>query len=457
MYGFDEPLSSGRARMSDKAEGRIRIGSAKLGQERTRGSHPAPKMRDRDNDAWPDDGPRRPTRGHPVLVVSAPDFAIQFRPCLADMPAPPGTDLETVVVQAFKDALAANADVRYRCSDDTGRIGIWTRPSGSPAVDSARDRGLAAIDAVNDDEQFAMWISANYVRGLAHTAWNDAPKRIDHDGNPADDGPIHLTGLDVAFTSPDKVVTTVTGYDESTWPAVDFTLTVTDRIVTSAFQIQVLSETQLQTDPTWFNVLAAVFGVLGFVLNPIFIIPALGFAAESVIVSSIDPHVDQAGAGAAVAKNLPKEVMVSGGRKLEPVYRRVDVNAGGLTAGGDVLILTRSPSVTIDAQPRVSVPSGASTVTRSFRAVTTDLRGRLTFAWTADGTAGPSNARSTNVTFSTGGVTRTHPVNKLVHVGITDRDGLTATASLSVQLFTTRDADGDPPVCRVRPWLPQCQ
>lgn len=429
------------------------IGDKKGPSGRIKGSHPVSKMRDRDGNDWPEDSPRRPARGHPELSVSAPDMAVQFSSCLENM----GQGLESVVVQAVKDALGSSTDVRYVCLDNSGRIGIWNRPSTSASVDPARDRGLAAVSAIDPGEQFAVWINADSVRNQAQSAWSAAPKRFDHEGQPADDGPIHLTSLDVAFSAPDNVVTTVKGYDETTWPAVDFTLTATDRIVTSAFHIQVMSESQLETDATWFNALTGIFVALGFLLSPVFFLPALGFAIESAVVTNIHPDIHRSGVGALVARSLPQEIMIQGGRKLEPVYHRVDVNSGGLIAAGQVLVLNRTPSVSIESLPRISVPAGASTVTRTFKAIAQDLRGRLTVAWTGDGSASPADGKSTSVTFSTNGVTRNHPVNKHVTVHVTDRDGLTASASTSVQLFTTRDESGDPPVCRVRPWLEQCQ
>ena len=49
--------------------------------------------------------------------------------------------------------------------------------------------------------------------------------------------------------------------------------------------------------------------------------------------------------------------------------------------------------------------------------------------------------------------------SKNVHVQVTDVDGLTAEATATVQIhIVPADLDdGLPPICHVKPWLPQCQ
>jgi hypothetical protein len=44
-----------------------------------------------------------------------------------------------------------------------------------------------------------------------------------------------------------------------------------------------------------------------------------------------------------------------------------------------------------------------------------------------------------------------------VAVRVTDRDGLTARSEALVRIHVTDPDDDIPPICRKKPWLPQCQ
>jgi hypothetical protein len=100
------------------------------------GSHPLLPLRRRDDDEdVPDtDAPPPPP---PPPPVSLPELALQFRPCLNELPAPPGFDMEAAVIAAVKEEVGPQADVRYVCANRAGGIGIWLRPAGGPCPTSA--------------------------------------------------------------------------------------------------------------------------------------------------------------------------------------------------------------------------------------------------------------------------------------------------------------------------------
>src|SRR6266498_5190659 len=64
----------------------------------------------------------------PPPAVSVPDLAIQFSPCLEDIPVPSGFDLKAAVLSAVQETFGANSEPRYQCLAGKGTLGIWLRP-----------------------------------------------------------------------------------------------------------------------------------------------------------------------------------------------------------------------------------------------------------------------------------------------------------------------------------------
>ena len=65
----------------------------------------------------------------------------------------------------------------------------------------------------------------------------------------------------------------------------------------------------------------------------------------------------------------------------------------------------------------------------------------------------------TAIRFGIAGAHAGQVLTKRVAVRVSDRDHLVAQAELAVQIHVIADVadDGLPPVCRVKPWLPECQ
>ena len=100
------------------------------------GSHPTAMLR-KANGNDPTHLP--PNRPFPQPVASAPDFAMQFKPCLESIPVPAGTDLRADLIEAVKAAvgeesaehslyLHPKAPARYRHLAQTRRQYPHRRP-----------------------------------------------------------------------------------------------------------------------------------------------------------------------------------------------------------------------------------------------------------------------------------------------------------------------------------------
>jgi hypothetical protein len=421
------------------------------------GSHPLLPLRRRDDDEDvpdPDDPPPPP----PPPPVSVPELALQFRPCLSDIPTPPGFDLEAAVIDAVKEEVGSQADVRYVCANGTGRIGIWLRATTNPQADEARARGAARIEMLRPGENFAVFVSVAFVKAVANDAFDKAPKRTDHEGNPKPDGPVHLTGFAVQLQFPDKVITTINGFDESRSPDVSFRLIITDRLRVSGGAVKLDTGSVLEVDTTWLQILAGITALAGVVINSTFLLASAGIIGVSSIVGSTDLDDDKAAAGAAVLERIPTDVFIRGGNKLVPVYSRVAVSTAGIVAGGDVLLAPRDPLVSVAGPSQIVVTEGETTATRHYQAITRDLRKPIRFSWTG-GTASDPFGRATKITFDLTGLKVGKAVSREARVTARDPDDLTSEAAASVRIFMTsaKDDPDQPPICRLRPWLPQCK
>jgi hypothetical protein len=296
------------------------------------------------------------------------------------------------------------------------------------------------------------FINSAMIRRQAFEAWNAAPKRLNGDSAPDADGPIHLTGFSLSFEFPNRVVTRVDGFDERPWPDVSFRLTTTDTLTLSAGQVQCDSEVDLDVDTDWLNFLTGLF---------LLVLPPLGivFLVERIIIASVDAPDAGAGAGCGAAALIPREILIPQGQKVVFSYSRLEVASGGIFAGGSFVVIPRSPGVAIGGPEQISVVEEPATVTRSYTAATIeDLRPPLQFAWSGDGFASTPTARTTHFRFNLAGAQVGDVVARRVSVRVTDSDGLIGTAEKVVRLhITPEDEDDLPPVCRIKPWLPQCQ
>lgn len=418
---------------------------------RLRGSHSSQQpiqaaaraLRRRDGEEPFPDGEPPPPPPPPPPPVSTPDLALQISFCL---PA----ELNDGIVSSVRQAISPSADVRTACVNGTQRIGVWLRPFVNELDNQARNRGLQRLSIIGAGETLTFFVNAALIRRQALAGWNAAPKRLNGDGQPDPDGPIHLTGFSVSFESPNRVVTRVDGFDERPWPDVDFRLTTTDTLTLSGGQVQCDSQRDLDVDTSWLNFLTGLF---------LIVLPPLGivFLVERIIIGSVDAPETNAGAGCGAAAMIPREILIPGGQKVVASYSRLEVSGGGIFAGGSFVVIPRSPEVTITGPSQLSVVEGTASLTRTYALRMEDLRPPLRIAWSGEGTALSPSAERTSFRFNLAGAPVGQVVTRRVAARVTDADGLVGTAELIVRIHVTPEDEEFPPICRVKPWLPQCQ
>jgi hypothetical protein len=192
------------------------------------------------------------------------------------------------------------------------------------------------------------------------------------------------------------------------------------------------------------------------------VLPPLGvvFLAERIIVGSADtPHAGQ-GAGCGAVAMIPREILIPLGLKVVASYRRINVSSGGIFTGGSFAVVGRVPEVSIIGPTQLSVPEGEmSSVVRIFGIQTQDLRPALQTVWNGDGFPLNQGAETTNIRFNLGSTEAGQVLTRRVSVRVTDADGLAAQADELVSIFIVPGDDDNnfPPICKTKPWLPQCQ
>jgi hypothetical protein len=419
---------------------------------RIQGSYSAVSLfKRKDDDTFPDTPPGGGgTQPPPAPAVSSPDLALQFKPALEDIPV---NNLKNLVISAIQNAYGANTDVRYLKVGGKGQIGIWFKAVQSTADGQARDRGVQAIDILKNSENFALFVNSTFIRVKAREAWDAMPKVLDADNRPDPNGPVHLSSLDVTFKSPDKIITTIKGFDERPWPDVDFTLKIDETLSAANTNLSVDSKTTLDVDTSWLNKLTGIFA---------FVFPPLGlfFLIENIIIRVNEGEQDNedGGVGKQALSLIPKEIMIAGGKKLIFLYTRVSVSTGGVFCGGTVLPLDRTPEVSIQGPAQITASAGSTAVTKRFTAMIEDLRGNCRFQWKINGTNTGGDEKSANIRFNLGQTQPGQVITRTLTVTVTDADGLSDSSSKEVKIYVPHELDDNlPPICRIKPYLPQCR
>jgi hypothetical protein len=260
-----------------------------------------------------------------------------------------------------------------------------------------------------------------------------------------------LTSFSLSFESPNRVVTKIGGFDERPWPDVSFTITITDTLSLSGGVVGCESVPTLDTDTGWLNFLTGLFLV---------VLPPLGvvFLVERIIVGgAATPHPGE-GAGCGAAANIPHEILIPGGLKVVASYQRLNVSSGGIFTGGSFDVVARVPQVFLIGPTQLSVKEGTTSVVRAFGFRTEDLRPALHIVWGGDGFPSNPGAETTGIRFNLGSSRAGQVLTRRVSVRVTDADGLAAEADVVVSIhIVPAEDDNFPPICKSKPWLPQCK
>jgi hypothetical protein len=134
------------------------------------------------------------------------------------------------------------------------------------------------------------------------------------------------------------------------------------------------------------------------------------------------------------------------------------VSNGGIFAGGSFVLIPRSPEAAIAGPNQMSVVEGTAFLTRNYSVRTEDLLPPLRIAWSGDGVALSPSGQATGFRFNLGGTQVGQVLTRRVAVRVTDADNLVGSAEVLVRIHVTPEDDDDlPPVCKIKPWLPQCE
>ncbi|WP_067840351.1 hypothetical protein [Nocardia lijiangensis] len=394
-----------------------------------------------------------------------PDFALQVRNPYQLPLGCVSAGLEQPLIDGIRSALAAEypqADIQLGCVQHGDRsattVGVWTTPPPTDAAKDARQRGLESVDILLDDETLGIWVNPSFIRQLVSAEFARNPKRYNSYGTPDPGGSVHITGYELQFMAPDRVVTKIRGYDDRPWPDVSFTITVTDTLTVAGFGIGCTSATELDTHETWANVLTSVLVVA--LLPLVAPIPGSIGIFETTFGTSRPPNIG--GPGCVIAENFfIDEALLPLGLKAIALYNRVRVSSIGMIAAGTFDLAGREPEVWI-AGPRnlvVAGPATGATYTIPYGVVGQELRGDdgLSIVWTANGgTIVNQGMKQTTVVWT--GITGVvgDVVERTLDVEVSDIDGLSASTTLVVEIKIV-DPNEEDTICLKKPWLPKCR
>src|SRR5262249_34573025 len=132
----------------------------------------------------------------------------------------------------------------------------------------------------------------------------------------------------------------------------------------------------------------------------------------------------------------------------------------GLYVGAVAYTQKRVPALQINGPSRLSFYSTAAETFGFYSVEMFDFYGGRLISWSVSGTnstvANPAN-EATRVTFKRGTAKPGDSFDRTITVRVTDSEGSRVTASKTVTFYVDEDEpDGLPPICQIKPWLPQC-
>jgi hypothetical protein len=393
-------------------------------------------------------GPRRPPQ-----YVSKPDMSLQFSTCLGSATGAFVADtVRSALVGAMKeldsnhDDPPPNPEVRHACVNGKSTLGGWLQPVGAyGATDTAtaRNVGLGQVNTLAAGETFAFNFRPIGISRLVQIRWNDQPRRIDDDGNADPGGDVHLTSFGLSYQNADyygrRVVDlTIYGWYDGIQNT-DIAIDIDDFLTVSQYG-QLNCETYAWVHPTETTIdtiLASLTGGAGGSLGDV-----LG-----------------KGPGCQIANRLPRTVLVPQST-VKAVFNYSRVNSypsTGLTFGGTWTIQNRQPWV--DVQGPISLLAEPGQLfSGTFTAFPHDMRPPFTVSWTslnATPVSGPN--RSATILWSLPNLALGSQVQRILSATVIDADGQSASGYQSVILKRVADSDPISPLCKAKPWLPQCQ
>lgn len=418
---------------------------------------------DQNDGDFPDpDDPVDPCRGKPFVSVPLVAAQLDLGSSGMQVDCPSSAERQRIAgaVRSQFIRMIPNAEVQVpACVNKVLTVVVWSSVNNDPCIQKARARGLAQLHLTSEGKNFGFFLNRTLIVQQALRAFSIAPKQLSAgNGAPSPFGAIHLTGLTVDFEGPNKIKTKITGYDERPWPDVDFTLTITDTLLT---RHQCATTSNVTTDGSWKAVLSAL--LLGYLST---IMPLLLPLTFFVLFNDLDALINrpdgsgEGGVGCRALDLVPAEIPLPDRKKLVPTYLEPRVTSGGLFVPAVILgPAERQPTARLFGPSRVVIAEDMSATSDFFEVVTSDTFGTVSVNWGASPgvTIESRTLQRTKVTFARGNHTAdSQRFSRTIRAIVSDQDGFTQTLTQEVIIIVV-SKDLVPQRCKAKPWLPGCQ
>jgi hypothetical protein len=138
-------------------------------------------------------------------------------------------------------------------------------------------------------------------------------------------------------------------------------------------------------------------------------------------------------------------------------YTRVNsYQSSGLSFGGTWEITPRQAWVDVQGPVSLLAEPG-SLFSGLFKAYPHDMRPPFTVTWTSLNATPVSGTMQPTITWSLPNLAVGSQAQRMLTATVTDADGVTKSGLQGVVLKRVVDADPISPMCKAKPWLPQCQ
>ena len=367
-------------------------------------------------------------------MARAPDVVAEF---VVGPTCPPDSVLTLLAGQLSSNFLpeagAARRSVavcaaRGSVGSNVVTVGLWLGAEADPD-DELRDE-LVQSNLLTAARTIALFVPAGSIRMLAEAAWAATDKTI---------GRVTLDETIDVDVGDGRIETTVTGsFDPPLliFPDVGFTNTVSEtlQLAPSGTGEVLRATTASDLDVGTPGLLAAtlIVGILSPILGAI-----VFFGAESVAEGQAP---DVQGPGGALAAQWPAQILTPVSPPFLPgkfslTWTDLTVDEAGVLTLGTFAPEARAPRVSIMGPTNVSFREALGHGTARYGARVSDLRPPISAEWSG-------------VTQSTGlsaSVFLTSAGNEVIGVQVTDADGLSDSASLTVHVSVIPLEDGQQP------------
>jgi hypothetical protein len=261
---------------------------------------------------------REPERRPSPPPIRYPDIEFELAVSLSEQEL---DDLRKEVVSQFPNAIVIHRVLQGGAI----QVGIWLITDGD---DAARIRGLDRVPRRRQSEFWRFYVSSGLINRTAAQEWrsNEMFHHLDHEGRPNRDGPVHLENLFIDFQAPNRVLTTITGYDTDPFPDVSFRIEIVEELTTVQVetglrQLKVIRDVDFVPDTNVDKVLTVLFQALTFLFTVgagVFFPPLgylaflagvaqIGFGIETVYIESQNPDLPAYGVASVALERFPRD------------------------------------------------------------------------------------------------------------------------------------------------------